>query len=111
MIAAFSALAGWLRLIQIPVPSADSVPNTGGLTSLQSSLTPSGPDPLGVGTAVAAPLLTGFEVLIPAAVALAGLHKLMQHQETGGSFLVDMLVKGGGSILIIQLVKGVTGLV
>ncbi len=67
-------------------------------------------DTLGIGAAVASPLLTAAEYLIPAGVALAGLHKLMQHQESGGGFLVDMLVKGGGAILVIQLIKLLTGL-
>ncbi len=67
-------------------------------------------DTLGIGPAVASPLLTAAEFLIPAGVALAGLHKLMQHQESGGGFLVDMLVKGGGAILVIQLIKLLTGL-
>ena len=56
---------------------------------------------------VALPLLQAGEWLIPAGVAMAGLHKLMQHQESGGGFLVEMLVKGGGAVLIIELVKAI----
>ena len=67
-------------------------------------------DLLGIRAAVADPLLTAAEFLIPAAIAVAGLHKLMNHQESGGGVLVDMLVKGGGAVLIIQLIKTVSGL-
>lgn len=63
-----------------------------------------------VASQVASPLLTAAQFLIPAGVALAGLHKLLQHQETGGGFLVDILTKGGGAILMIQLIKIVAGL-
>jgi hypothetical protein len=62
-------------------------------------------DTLHVWDNIASPLLTAGEYLIPAGVALSGLHKVMQHQESGGGFLVDMLVKGGGAVLVIQLVK------
>lgn len=62
-------------------------------------------DSLHVWDTVASPLLTAGEYLIPAGVALSGLHKVMQHQESGAGFLVDMLVKGGGAVLVIQLVK------
>lgn len=69
-----------------------------------------GPDSLGVGTAVAAPLLTAAEFLIPAGVAMSGVHKMMVHQESGGGFLVDMVIKGGGAVLVVQLIKTLTGL-
>jgi hypothetical protein len=62
-------------------------------------------DTLHVWETVASPLLTAGEYLIPAGVALSSLHKVMQHQESGSGFLVDMLVKGGGAVLVIQLVK------
>ena len=62
-------------------------------------------DTLHVWDTVASPLLTAGEYLIPAGVALSGLHKLMQHQESSSGFLVDMLVKGGGAVLVIQLVR------
>ena len=62
-------------------------------------------DTLHVWDTVASPLLTAGEYLIPAGVAFSGLHKVMQHQESGSGFLVDMLVKGGGAVLVIQLVK------
>jgi hypothetical protein len=58
---------------------------------------------------VAAPLLTSAQFLIPAAVAISGLHKMMEHRESGGSFLVDMVTKGGGAVLVLQLIKSLTG--
>lgn len=58
---------------------------------------------------VAAPLLTSAQFLIPAAVAISGIHKLMEHRESGGSFLVEMITKGGGAILVLQLIKSLTG--
>lgn len=69
-----------------------------------------GPDSLGVGAAVATPLLTAAEFLIPTGVAMSGVHKMMIHQESGGGFLVDMVVKGGGAVLVVQLIKTLTGL-
>lgn len=59
---------------------------------------------------IAGPLLTTAQFLIPAAVAVSGLHKLMEHRESGGSFLVDMLTKGGGAVLILALVKSIAGI-
>jgi hypothetical protein len=59
---------------------------------------------------VANPLLTSAQFLIPAAVAISGLHKMMEHRESGGSFMVDMVTKGGGAILVLQLVKSISGL-
>jgi hypothetical protein len=44
---------------------------------------------------VANPLLTSAQFLIPAAVAISGIHKMMEHRESGGSFMVDMVTKGG----------------
>ena len=58
---------------------------------------------------VANPLLTSAQFLIPAAVAISGIHKMMEHRESGGSFLVDMVTKGGGAILVLQLVKSISG--
>jgi hypothetical protein len=58
---------------------------------------------------VAAPLLTSAQFLIPAAVAISGIHKMMDHRESGGSFLVDMVTKGGGAVLVLQLIKSLTG--
>jgi hypothetical protein len=46
-------------------------------------------------TKVAGPILTSAQFLIPAAVAISGIHKMMDHRESGGSFLVDMVTKGG----------------
>jgi hypothetical protein len=108
-----AALTRILSLVTVPgVPSGGGA--TSGTTSTAASgsgiINFSGPDTLHVGPTVAIPLLVAAEYLIPAAVALAGLHKLLTHQETGAGFLVDMLIKGGGAILIIQLVKSLTGL-
>jgi hypothetical protein len=36
---------------------------------------------------IAGPLLTSAQFLIPAAVAISGIHKMMEHRESGGSFL------------------------
>ncbi|MBV8194130.1 MAG: hypothetical protein JOY80_01235 [Candidatus Dormibacteraeota bacterium] len=58
---------------------------------------------------VAAPLLTSAQFLIPSAVAISGVHKMMEHRESGGTFLVDMVTKGGGAVLVLQLIKSITG--
>jgi len=58
---------------------------------------------------VAGPLLTSAQFLIPAAVGISGIHKMMDHRESGGSFLVDMVTKGGGAVLVLQLIKSLTG--
>ena len=103
-------------LTLVTTPGSPTSPvNVGGAVNTAigtgaGSFHPTGTDVLGVGPGLALPLLTGSQYLIPAAVAFAGLHKLLSHQETGGGFLVDMLVKGGGAILMIQLVKGLVGL-
>ena len=71
-----------------------------------AALNPAGAgDTLGIGSTIGGPLLTGAQFLIPAGVAFAGLHKVLNHQETGGGFLVDMIAKGGGAILVIQVIK------
>lgn len=59
---------------------------------------------------VAGPLMTSAQFLIPAAVGISGIHKMMEHRESGGSFLVDMVTKGGGSVLVLQLIKSITGI-
>ncbi|HEX6538508.1 MAG TPA: hypothetical protein VF155_04950 [Candidatus Dormibacteraeota bacterium] len=58
---------------------------------------------------VAGPLLTSAQFLIPAAVAISGIHRMMEHRESGGTFLVDMVTKGGGAVLVLQLIKSITG--
>jgi hypothetical protein len=58
---------------------------------------------------VAGPLLTSAQFMIPSAVAISGIHKMMEHRESGGSFLVDMVTKGGGAVLVLQLIKSLTG--
>jgi hypothetical protein len=59
---------------------------------------------------VAGPLLTSAQFLIPSAVAISGIHKMMEHRESGGSFLVDMVTKGGGAVLVLQLIKSISGI-
>ena len=59
---------------------------------------------------LAVPLLNACMFLIPAGVAMAGVHKLLSHQESGANFLVDILIKGGGAILLIQVAKQMAGL-
>lgn len=58
---------------------------------------------------IAGPLLTSAQFLIPAAVALSGIHKLMEHRESGGAFLIEMVVKGGGAMLALALIKSIAG--
>ncbi len=58
---------------------------------------------------IAGPLLTSAQFLIPAAVALSGIHKMMEHRESGGAFLVDMVTKGGGAVLVLALIKSISG--
>jgi hypothetical protein len=36
---------------------------------------------------IAGPLLTSAQFLIPAAVAISGVHKMMEHRESGGAYL------------------------
>ena len=78
---------------------------------LVAAATASPNDPLSqqVLARVANPLLTSAQFLIPAAVAISGEHKMMEHRESGGSFIVDMVTKGGGAILVLQLVKSISG--
>lgn len=56
-------------------------------------------------SAVAAPILDGAEILIPGAVAVNGIHKLMMHKDTAGSLVIEMLTRGGGSVLAVELMK------
>jgi len=58
---------------------------------------------------IAGPLMTSAQFLIPAAVAVSGLHRMMEHRESGGSFLIDMVTKGGGAVLVLALIKSVAG--
>jgi hypothetical protein len=57
----------------------------------------------GIGT----PLLTIGQILLPGMIGIVNLHRLMEHQESGGAFVVNMVVKAGGAILIFQLVKSI----
>ena len=82
------------------------------LISVLWSIGSTADDPLSsaVLTKVAGPVLTSAQFLIPAAVAISGIHKMMDHRETGGSFLIDMVTKGGGAVLVLQLVKSISGM-
>jgi hypothetical protein len=77
--------------------------------TVMSQVLPSDPLSQQVLARVANPLLTSAQFLIPAAVAISGIHKMMEHRESGGSFMVDMVTKGGGAILVLQLVKSISG--
>ena len=77
--------------------------------TLVSQVSPNDPLSQQVLAQVANPLLTSAQFLIPAAVAISGIHKMMEHRESGGSFMVDMVTKGGGAILVLQLVKSISG--
>lgn len=59
---------------------------------------------------MAGPLMTAIQFLIPGFVLISALHKLMEHRESGGAFLAELVVKGGGAFLIVQLVKGMAGI-
>ena len=60
-------------------------------------------------TNVATPLLTIAQIMVPGIVGITSLHKVMEHQESGGGFLINMVTKGGGAVLILQLLKSVVG--
>jgi hypothetical protein len=59
---------------------------------------------------IASPLFTTMQILIPAAVGISAIHKLMEHRESGGGVLVELITKGGGAVLVLQLVKAVAGI-
>ena len=61
-------------------------------------------------TAIATPLLNAMKFLIPAVVAIAGLHKLAEHREGGVAVLLDILVKGGAAFAIITLIQSLFGM-
>ena len=63
-----------------------------------------------VGQQIGLPLLNAAQFLIPAAVAVTGLNKLVDHRESAGTFFIEMATKGGGAFLLIQLVKALAGL-
>lgn len=56
---------------------------------------------------VAGPLLTAAQFLIPTMVAISAIHKMMEHRESGGAALIEILTKGGGAILLLQLIKAI----
>lgn len=59
---------------------------------------------------IGGPLLDAAQFLIPAAVAVTGLNKLVDHRESAGTFFIEVATKAGGAFLLIQLVKAVSGL-
>jgi hypothetical protein len=63
-----------------------------------------------VGQNIADPLINAMMYLIPAAIGISAIHKLMEHKESGGGMLVELIVKGGGSIIVLQLIKSMAGL-
>jgi hypothetical protein len=63
-----------------------------------------------VGQNIADPLITAMQFLIPAAIGISAIHKLMEHRESGGGVLVELITKGGGAILVLQLIKSMAGL-
>jgi hypothetical protein len=63
-----------------------------------------------VGQQIAKPLITAMQFLIPAAIGISAIHKLMEHRESGGGVLVELITKGGGAILVLQLIKSLAGL-
>jgi hypothetical protein len=59
---------------------------------------------------IAVPLIVAMQFLIPAAIGISAIHKLMEHRESGGGVLVELITKGGGAILVLQLVRFMAGL-
>lgn len=59
---------------------------------------------------IALPLITSMQILIPAAVGITAIHKLMEHRESGGGVLVELITKGGGAVLVLQLVRTIAGI-
>ncbi len=55
------------------------------------------------------PVLTGAQILIPLAIAISAINRLMDHRESAGTFFIEMVTKGGGAILLIQLMKTMAG--
>jgi hypothetical protein len=63
-----------------------------------------------VGQNIADPFISAMMYLIPAAIGISAIHKLMEHKESGGGMLVELIVKGGGSVIVLQLIKSMAGL-
>jgi len=59
---------------------------------------------------IALPIITAMQFLVPAAIGITAIHKLMEHRESGGGVIVELITKGGGAILVLQLVKFMAGL-
>ena len=58
-----------------------------------------------VGDQVSRPIMNSAEALIPAAVAVSSIHKLMEHRESSGSLVIELIVKGGGTVLVVEAIK------
>jgi hypothetical protein len=56
---------------------------------------------------IAIPLITAMKFLIPAAIGISAIHKLMEHRESGGGVLVELITKGGGAILVLTLIENI----
>ena len=54
---------------------------------------------------IAIPILMAMQFIIPAAIGISAIHKLMEHRESGGGVLVELITKGGGAVLVLQLIK------
>ncbi len=63
----------------------------------------------GIDTGLVLPILTAAQYIVPIAVAISGINKLMDHKESAGTFFIEMVTKGGGAILLIQMVKAMSG--
>ena len=57
----------------------------------------------------ASPAVDSALVLVPAAIAVSSIHKLMEHRESAMGLVVDLIVKGGASVGVILLFKAVSG--
>jgi hypothetical protein len=62
-----------------------------------------------VAMCAAGPILDVASVLIPGIVGLNSLHKLSDHQITGGGFVIEMTVRAGGAIFLIQMLRTLGG--
>jgi hypothetical protein len=54
---------------------------------------------------IANPMVEAMMFLIPAAIGISAIHKLMEHRESGGGVLVELITKGGGAILVLKLIQ------
>ena len=49
----------------------------------------------GIDTGLVLPILTAAQYIVPIAVAISGINKLMDHKESAGTFFIEMVTKGG----------------